>query len=103
MSDYLLLRFRELTEGVETIAAHNRIAEEHGYVLWGWWKKPPEMTPDPALTMLAKELDKKHGSRPIFFVNSADSTLYEAPLLEIYYKPGGVELKCPEPKRCPEY
>lgn len=103
MADYLLLRFRELTAGVETIPAHNRMVKEHGHVLWGWWKKPPEPTPDPALTILARSVNKEGGDRLIFFVNSADGALYEARLLEIFYEPGGTELKCPEPERCPEY
>ena len=103
MANYVLLRFRELTEGIETISAHNEIVKEHGNVLWGWWKKPPELTPDPALTMLAKTVNKKQGDRLIFLVNSADGTLYEAPLVEIYYEPGGPELHCPEPKKCPQY
>jgi predicted phosphodiesterase len=103
MSDYLLLRFRELTAGIETIPAHNKIVKERGHVLWGWWKKPPELTPDPALTMLAKTVNKKNGDRLIFFVNSADGTLYEAPLSQIFYEPGGPELKCPEPEHCPQY
>lgn len=42
--DTVLLRFRDLTQGVDTIKAHNAIAEqkdEEGKerVLWGWWKR----------------------------------------------------------------
>lgn len=36
--DTILLRFRDLTQGVDTISAHNSVVEhnESGHVLWGW-------------------------------------------------------------------
>jgi hypothetical protein len=38
----VILRFRELTPGVDTISEHERILREEGYVWWGWWKKETE-------------------------------------------------------------
>ena len=51
--DKILLRFRDLTQGVDTIATHNEIAKEKQRVLWGWWKKEAEPLPDPTLAELA--------------------------------------------------
>jgi len=47
MPDKLLLRFRDLV--APTIENHNTIARASDRVLWGWWKKPLEATPDPGL------------------------------------------------------
>src|SRR4051794_31210683 len=38
----LILRFRELTPGVDTITAHDEIRSATGHVWWGWWKKERE-------------------------------------------------------------
>lgn len=40
MASYrLILRFGEFNPAVDTIKAHNEVIAEHGYVLWGWWRK----------------------------------------------------------------
>ena len=82
MPDVLLLRFRDLTPGVKTVITHNEIANLKGKVLWGWWKKPLELMPDPGLTVLASDLrpDSK-----VFLVDSATARIYRADLLKIHF------------------
>jgi predicted phosphodiesterase len=102
MSDEaLLLRFRDLTAGVDTIAAHNAIAEKSGWVFWGWWKKPPELMPDPALSLMATEVRSRPGTA--YLINSANGVLYSAELREIHYTPGGLDVPAPSPEMCPLY
>ena len=101
MSDAVLLRFRDLTADVNTIEAHNSVARQHGSVYWGWWKKPPELMPDPALTLVADELRSRPGFA--YLINSADKSLYRATLTSIRYSPGGPEVSAPEPDLCPAY
>lgn len=100
MPDVLLLRFRDLTPGVKTVITHNEIANLKGKVLWGWWKKPLELMPDPGLTVLASDLrpDSK-----VFLVDSATARIYRADLLKIHFSPGGKEQPPPDPDLCPEY
>lgn len=50
----LILRFRDFSADVGTVAAHNAIIEAHGAVLWGWWRKAHE--PDRA-TELSSLID----------------------------------------------
>ena len=40
--DRILLRFRDLTQGIQTIDVHNSVVAECGKVYWGWWKKEKE-------------------------------------------------------------
>ena len=85
--DTVLLRFRDLTQGVDTIKAHNTIAEqkdEEGKerVLWGWWKKEKEPLPNPALSDLAKEVGNGK-TITIYMMNSDTGVFYSAPLFDI--------------------
>jgi predicted MPP superfamily phosphohydrolase len=99
----LLLRFRNLTADIDTVEAHNEVARREKSVYWGWWKKPPEMMPDPALTELAREVTSDPGTKAVFFVDSANNDLYRAQLYEVAYEPGGPEKPAPKPKLCPTY
>src|SRR6266478_7262308 len=103
MRNYLLLRFRNLTADVDTVEAHNEVARKEKSVYWGWWKKPPEMMPDPALTELAREINSEAGRKAVFFIDSADKSLYQSELYEIAYEPGGLEKDVPSPGLCPTY
>lgn len=103
--DTVLLRFRDLTQGVDTIKAHNTIAEqkdEEGKerVLWGWWKKEKEPLPNPALSDLAKEVGNGK-TITIYMMNSDTGVFYSAPLFDIYYT--GAKISAPYPQICPEY
>lgn len=103
MSDYLLLRFRDLTAEVNTVTAHNEIAEASQTVFWGWWKKPAELMPDPSLTILKRDVADNPGRIPIFFIDSATERVYEAALHEVVYEQTGPEQPVPNPDLCPEY
>ena len=103
--DTVLLRFRDLTQGVDTIKAHNAIAEqkdEEGKerVLWGWWKKEKEPLPNPALSDLAKEVGNGK-TITIYMMNSDTGVFYSALLFDIYYT--GAKISAPYPQICPEY
>jgi predicted MPP superfamily phosphohydrolase len=101
MSDVLLLRFRDLVGKLDSIAEHNQIAGEAGYVLWGWWNKPLEATPDPGLTMFARDL--LPGQTQVFLIDSATRKMYRAPLFEVHYEPGAPLRPAPSPAQCPAY
>src|SRR2546421_7191104 len=101
MSDFLLLRFRDLNVDVNTIEEHNKIVDERGKVLWGWWKKPLELMPDPGLSMFEKSFSE--GEKRVLFIDSANRKLYTAPIYKVYYHPGGISQPTPEPVLCPEY
>jgi 3',5'-cyclic AMP phosphodiesterase CpdA len=103
MSDYVLLRFRDLTTRVNSIDEHNKITQVHKSVYWGWWKKPAELMPDPSLTVLQREVMGSPGTVPIFFIDSATEKVYQAVLHEVIYEQTGPELKAPNPDLCPEY
>jgi len=105
MSDYLLLRFRDLYQDKSTIDEHNRIAKRDGSVWWGWWKKPSERLPLTALSQLKNNLEDP---TTIYFVDSAQKGVYCAKLLEVGFG-NGEETTFPRSKeghltyRCPEY
>lgn len=102
MSNSVLLRFRDLTQDVNTIEVHNKLAgENQGRVLWGWWKKPPEPMPDPGLTEFQREL--KPDERRFLAIDSGSGTVYEAPLYEVTYQAGGQSQPPPKPEICPAY
>ncbi len=101
MPDKVLLRFRDLTEGVRTIEEHNNVVARQGTVLWGWWKKPAETMPDPGLTIVSKDLVA--GQNSVLFVDSGDQRVFSAPLLRVHYEPGGKLLAPPDKLKCPDY
>lgn len=98
----ILLRFRDLTQNIDTVVAHNEIAEDKGSVLWGWWKKDAEFFPDPILSDIARDIEKLSGIK-IFFINSDKNTYYEADLKKVFYKLGGECQPAPIPDLCPDY
>lgn len=102
--DLILLRFRDLTQGICTIDVHNQIAEEKGSAYWGWWKKEKEPFPDPILGELSHEVGKVNDI-DIFFVNSDSKQFYKAKLYSIVYTPGKsvTTLKEEDKSMCPEY
>jgi hypothetical protein len=52
----LILRFRELTPGVDTIFEHEAVLKRSGFVWWGWWKKEAEQGRDDDLAELQHEI-----------------------------------------------
>lgn len=101
MADLALLRFRNLVQNVDTIDAHNEIAKNGGTVYWGWWKKPLEASPDPGLTIFAKDIHP--GERRVLFIDSATRKLYAAELFEVAYRPGAETIPAPDLNLCPTY
>jgi predicted MPP superfamily phosphohydrolase len=126
MPDSLLLRFRDIV--ADTVKQHNQIVEKKGYVYWGWWKKPLEPMPDPGLTLFQIELreglikqkggqgraensdvarprDERPGSASqwLLLVNSANRSLFRAPLYDLEYAPGDQPIPAPEPDASPDY
>jgi 3',5'-cyclic AMP phosphodiesterase CpdA len=99
MSDQLLLRFRDLV--ASTVDEHQKIIAQHGYVYWGWWKKPSERLPEPGLPLLARRTAQ--GETTVFLVDSGTRRLYRARVSRIVYDPGGGELSCPDREACPAY
>lgn len=101
--DKILLRFRDLTQGVDTIAAHNEIAKEKQRVLWGWWKKEAEPLPDPTLAELAQRIDTCKEIN-LYIFNSDSQKFFKAPLYKIYYNLGGPVIPPPQVEaECPDY
>lgn len=101
--DSILLRFRDLTQGIDTIEAHNKIAEKNQRVLWGWWKKEAEPLPDPTLAELAERITTCK-EVIIYIFNSDSRQFFKAPLHKIYYKLGGPKMLPPEEgTKCPAY
>jgi hypothetical protein len=98
MSDYVLLRFRDLTASINSIDEHNKITRAHKSALWGWWKKPAELMPDPSLTILQREVSASPGMLPIFFIDSATGKVHEAELFEVTYEQTGPDLPAPRPE-----
>lgn len=98
----ILLRFRDLTQNINTIDEHNKISLEKGKVLWGWWKKDNEPYPDPILKELSEEIEK-YKDVHIYFVNSDTNKYYKSKLNKIYYDFGGYNMLPPDPAICPEY
>lgn len=99
MGEQLLLRFRDLIS--PTIEEHNKIANNLGYVFWGWWKKPAEPLPEPGLPVLSRRDSAE--LKEVFLIDSGTRKLYSAPLKKIVYLPGGESQKCPQLEACPDY
>ncbi len=103
MLDIILLRYRDITPSINTIDEHNKVVEEKGRVLWGWWKKGSEQMPDPFLFEIAEEMRRNSSISKVFIINSGTYELYEAPLYKIYYDLGGAKDFPPNMELCPQY
>ena len=93
--DQILLRFRDLTQGIQTIDVHNSVVAECGKVYWGWWKKEKEPFPDPILSELANMV-REMNDVYVFFINSDTKQYYKAKLYRILYTPGISSSSLPE-------
>lgn len=102
--DRILLRFRDLTQGIQTIDVHNSVVAECGKVYWGWWKKEKEPFPDPILSELANMVQEINDVY-VYFINSDTKQYYKAKLYSILYTPGISSSSLPEELKpmCPEY
>lgn len=98
----ILLRYRELTQGIITVDEHNKVCDKEGSALWGWWKKAKEVFPDPTLPEIAAEIVNSQNVF-VYFVNSDTCNFYKAPLKKVHYKAGGKYIQAPNPDLCPNY
>ncbi|MGR0188405.1 metallophosphoesterase family protein [Azospirillum aestuarii] len=85
----IVLRFRDTTPGVDTIAEHLNLLSRHGAVWWGWWRKEREQAtaqdvPDGPLRIILTD----RSTRRMF---SADCECFTARGAEV------------DPKDVPEY
>lgn len=103
MSDFdtIILRFRDLvTEENGTIARHQTVIEQHGYVWWAWWKKGNETLPAQEFAFLGASAE----STPInlFLVDSGQNLAYQATCESIKLGIAG-KIFSPEKEKTPEY
>lgn len=103
MLDILLLRYRDITPSINTIDEHNRVVEEKGRVLWGWWKKGSEQAPDPYLYELAEEMERNSSKSDVLIINSGTYELFKATLYKIHYTLGGLKAPLVNTELCPKY
>ena len=98
----LILRFRDLATGEgETLALHQQIAKEHGYVWWGWWNKFGEQAPVEVFTELNVRMQ---GSKlELYLFDSGKNELRVARCVEIKWGPDRTRMRSPEPDRTPQY
>ena len=97
----VILRFRDLvTEENGTIAKHQDIIEQHGYVWWAWWKKGNETTPTPEFSFLGTKA--KTTPVDLYLVDSGQNLVYRATCEDVYLKIGE-KSPSPEEKKTPEY
>jgi len=97
----IMLRFRDLV--APTIAEHQRIIDERGYVWWGWWKKPTEIVPGELLRALSERAHQPVGDPPfIYLLDTGRGVLYAAPLLEVASSTRR-DIPCPQPMATPDY
>ena len=101
----ILLRYRDINIE-DSVAEHNKIIKENKKALWGWWKKQQEPFPDPVLTELKDNLDlqaENGGNSTVFFINSGNRKIFQAPLYKIYYSPNEKATLPPIEELCPSY
>jgi 3',5'-cyclic AMP phosphodiesterase CpdA len=103
MVDTIILRFRDLvTSHGGTISNHQKIATEHGYVWWGWWRKSGETVPDDAFRALAAKAQGGTGLL-VYLFDSGRSLLFTATCKEIRWQASREAFVSPEPALTPDY
>ena len=77
-SNLLILRFRDPTDEVKTIAAHEEIISNYGAVWWGWWKAQKE-------TLTYEELNilEHYGKDYVMLIDRSLNMLYKATIEKI--------------------
>ncbi|MCW2096777.1 metallophosphoesterase family protein [Lelliottia nimipressuralis] len=76
----LILRFRDTTDGIDTIEDHQSIIDNCGAVWWGWWKQEKEILSDIELEYLNAY---KHDY--IFLINRDLNKIYKATISRIIH------------------
>jgi 3',5'-cyclic AMP phosphodiesterase CpdA len=99
----LILRFRDLvTPSGDTIARHQDIAQEKGYVWWGWWNKAGETIPDDVFRELSKSAKSETGLQ-LLLIDSGNARLYWAVCQEIFWDKDLKRVPSPDQELTPDY
>lgn len=77
-SNLLILRFRDPTDDVKTIAAHEEIISNCGAVWWGWWKAQKETLTDEELNIL-----NNYSKDYVMLIDRSLNMLYKATVKKI--------------------
>jgi hypothetical protein len=94
----LVLRFRELTSGVDTVADHDSIVRQQGYVWWGWWKKQTEPPRTEDIRMLRNWLASL-GEFDAWLIDTSAERMHRATIEQIHLG----QLPEQEQSHVPEY
>lgn len=76
----LILRFRDTTDGIDTIKDHQSIIDNSGAVWWGWWKQEKEILSELEL----RSLDA-YAHDYIFLINRDLNKIYKATISRIIH------------------
>ena len=99
----LILRFRDLgIPSGATVERHNAIAEQRGYVWWGWWNKTGEQVPTQTLTAL-RDKARALGGLPLVLYDSGQNLVYEAMCRDIEWRPDLTRMLSPNQRHTPAY
>lgn len=74
----LTLRFRDVTDGIDTICEHQAIIDSCGAVWWGWWKQEKEIISNAELKNL-----NNYKFDHIFLINRDLNKIYKAEVAKI--------------------
>ena len=89
----VLLRFRDVNPGINTIDEHRKMIREKNAVWWGWWRKHFE--PDTLKSLLTGNIAKS----PIFIVDNSTARLFKCQCSKIVTTP----LSQRELEKVPDY
>lgn len=99
----IILRFRDLsTQDGETVSLHSKIAQEKGYVWWGWWNKGGEQVPSDEFAELRRKA-RAPGGLKLYLLDSGHGQPYTATCTDIFWESGGDLVASPEPEKTPGY
>ena len=98
----LILRFRDLATGSgQTVELHNEISAKHGYVWWGWWRRPREKVPEDVFRNMVRQAQA--GATRAYLYDSGRNLVFTVALLEIKWSPLLDDIPSPEPALTPAY
>ena len=101
MPTTMICRFRDF-HGSPTIAIHDKLISEKGYVWWGWWNKPDELIHRNVFAHF-KEIITENEFIEIFLVDSGNKTLHAATIEKIVESETETTIGSPEESQTPEY
>lgn len=89
----LILRFRDPSTEINTISAHEEVIQQHGKVLWGWWKKDGE-----ELSSEVTDFIKEYSTGYVYLIDRRLNRFYKAIVSKVYVDNNTVEYSCLVPK-----